>query len=236
MAERKPLTAGATGIEQMTAADTIPVVNIPALPSSNISDFTEAAQDAVGGSLTDSDTVDFTYTDGSNTIEADVRVQMSITSDASGLKLSGDEASPGNSEYYGTNGSGTKGYYPLPTGSGETYTAGEAIGAGDLVYVSASGTVMKADANTSTKAAVGFAPSAISNAASGTIIFGSGKITGLTGLTANAFYYLSNTTTGAIALHSSLTYGNNDIQQKVGIAESTTVLRFLAGETILISV
>ena len=40
--------------------------------------------------------------------------QMSVTVDASGLKLSGDETSPGNSEYYGTNSGGTKGYHGLP--------------------------------------------------------------------------------------------------------------------------
>lgn len=235
MAEVKPLKRGASGIEEIPATDTIPVANIPAITSSGVSDFTEAAQDAAGAMVADTNTIDVTYTDSTPELKWDVKTQMSITSDSSGIKLSGDASTPGNSKYYGTDSGGTKGYFDLPTGGGETYTAGEAIGAGDLVYVSASGTVMKADANTSTKAAVGFAPSAISNAASGTIIMHSGKITGLTGLTANAFYYLSNTTTGAFALHSSLTYGNNDIQQKVGIAESTTVLRFFAGETILVS-
>ena len=38
--------------------------------SAAISDFTEAAQDAVGAALTDSTSVDFTYNDGSNTISA----------------------------------------------------------------------------------------------------------------------------------------------------------------------
>lgn len=37
--------------------------------------------------------------------------QMSITSDASGIKLSGDSSSPGNLKLYGTNSSGTKGWY-----------------------------------------------------------------------------------------------------------------------------
>ena len=40
---------------------------------------------------------------------------MSITSDASGLKLEGDEASPGNLQYYGTDGSGAKGFHALPS-------------------------------------------------------------------------------------------------------------------------
>jgi len=40
--------------------------------SSNITDFTEAAQDAVGGALTDSSSVDFTYNDAGNSITAAV--------------------------------------------------------------------------------------------------------------------------------------------------------------------
>ncbi|HTE22284.1 MAG TPA: hypothetical protein VK674_04560 [Candidatus Limnocylindria bacterium] len=84
--------------------------------AATISDFNEAAQDAVGGILTDSNTVDQTYNDGGNTISADVRTQMSLASDASGIRLSGDAAAPGNSKYYGTNGSGTKGYFDLPSG------------------------------------------------------------------------------------------------------------------------
>jgi len=85
----------------------------------------ESAQDSVGGILTDTDTIDFTYSDATPSITAAVRTQMSITSDSSGIKLSGDETSPGNSEFYGTNGSGTKGWYaqstlPIPTVPGNT--------------------------------------------------------------------------------------------------------------------
>lgn len=46
--------------------------------------------------------------------------QMSVTVDGSGLKLSGDSASPGNSLYYGTDGGGTKGFFALPAGGGLT--------------------------------------------------------------------------------------------------------------------
>lgn len=163
-----------------------------------------------------------------------ILTQMSLDSDSSGLKLDNDSATPGNSKLYGTNGSGVKGWYDQPTAGQETYTAGEAISAGDLIYVSASGTVMKADANAVAKRAVGFAPSAISNGASGVITFHDGKIT-TTGLTAGSLYFLSNTTTGAFATYGTLTYGSADIQQCVGIAESTTVLRFWNGEPILIA-
>jgi hypothetical protein len=98
--------------------------------SSTISDFTEAAQDAVGGSLADTNTVDLIYNDVGNAITADARTQMSITSDASGLKLSGDASLPGASKYYGTDGGGSKGYFSLPTG-GESNTASN-VGVGGV--------------------------------------------------------------------------------------------------------
>lgn len=43
-----------------------------ALTASQVSDFNEAAQDAVGGALTDSASIDFTYSDAGNTITAAV--------------------------------------------------------------------------------------------------------------------------------------------------------------------
>lgn len=83
----------------------------------------ERAQDAVGTILTDSSTIDFTYNDTANTIIATAITQLSITSDASGLKLSEDQESPGNTKLYGTDGSGVKGWYAQPSsGGGLTYT------------------------------------------------------------------------------------------------------------------
>lgn len=84
-----------------------------------ITDATEAAQDAVGGILTDSGTINFAYNDAGPSITGDVILAgKSITEDGSGLELDGDEASPGNSKLYGTNGSGVKGWYAQPSGSG----------------------------------------------------------------------------------------------------------------------
>lgn len=123
----------------------------------------------------------------------------------------------------------------MPAGLGadsKTMTAGEAISAKDLVYINGSGAAMKADANAVAKRAIGFAQSAISNAATGTITF-EGTITGLSGLTPGADYFLSNTTTGAIALYSSLTYGSGDIIQRVGFALSATELSFEPGAPIV---
>lgn len=58
--------------------------------SSAVSDFTEAAQDAVGAALTDTATIDFTYNDGAGTITADVK-----DSSISTTKLGGDITTAG---------------------------------------------------------------------------------------------------------------------------------------------
>jgi len=57
---------------RLTAASSAPIT------SAAVSDFDEAAQDAVGSALTDSSTIDFTYNDGSNTISAAVQL-LSLT-------------------------------------------------------------------------------------------------------------------------------------------------------------
>lgn len=89
------------------------------IPSSPAGYTDEEAQDAVGAMAADTDTVNVTYTDATPELKWDVRTQMSVTSDASGLKLSGDAAAPGNSKYYGTDSGGAKGWFALPAG----YTA-----------------------------------------------------------------------------------------------------------------
>jgi hypothetical protein len=223
MAEKKPLSIGSTGLPtEFDSADTLPVSNVPTITSAKVSDFTEAAQDAVGA-MADTNTLN--YSDATPSLA--VRTQMSITSDASGLKLSGDESSPGNSEYYGTNGAGAKGFHPLPAASAAesaTMTAGENLAAGDLVYVAAAGTVFKADANTAGKEAVGFVTSAISSAASGTVYFGTGIVSGLTSLTPGSKYFLSASVTGGIT--TTPPSGASDLVQLVGWAKSATELFF----------
>lgn len=84
----------------------------------DLPDITELVQDIIGPILTDTDTVNLTYNDATPSITADVRLQMSITSDVSGIKLSGDSESPGNNKVYGTDASGVKGWKDDPSGGG----------------------------------------------------------------------------------------------------------------------
>lgn len=72
MAEVKALKAGATGAEQMTATDTIPVANVPSITSAKVSDFNEAAQDAVGSIYTNTATVNLVYKDAVPEVSAEV--------------------------------------------------------------------------------------------------------------------------------------------------------------------
>lgn len=74
----------------------------------------ERAQDAIGSILTNTNTLSFTYNDATPTLSANVITQLSLTSDASGIKLVNDAATPGNVKYYGTNGSGVKGFHDVP--------------------------------------------------------------------------------------------------------------------------
>ena len=103
----------------------------------------ENAQDAIGSMVIDSDTIDFTYTDPTPEFKADVRKQMSITSDSSGIKLVGDSASPGNNQVYGTDGSGNKGWKADPSGGGGGITWTQVInesGASFANFTSGAGT------------------------------------------------------------------------------------------------
>jgi len=93
------------------------VANTLTIAASGTSYTNEDAQDAIGNILIDSDTINFTYNDSTPSITGTVITQLSVTSDSSGVKLLGDVASPGNNMYYGTDGSGTKGFFAISGGS-----------------------------------------------------------------------------------------------------------------------
>lgn len=117
----------------------------------------------------------------------------------------------------------------MPSGIGSntlTVLASEAISAGDLVNLyNNSGTlnVRRADATAAGKEANGVALAGISNGASGLIYVQAVLITGKSGLTPGAYYWL-DTSPGAINLTAPSTAGN--ISQMVGWAESATTFYF----------
>jgi hypothetical protein len=81
---------------------------------------TEEFQDAVGNMVQAGSTVDLTYDDPTGKIEAEVipSLASSLTDLGQGLQLDGDSATPGNDKFYGTDGSGNKGWYAVGAGGG----------------------------------------------------------------------------------------------------------------------
>jgi hypothetical protein len=115
----------------------------------------------------------------------------------------------------------------MPTGVGPatvTITASEALSAGDVINVhdSTGPKVRKADATSVGKEAHGFVLAAVANAASATVYL-SGTLSGLTGLTVGANYFLATTAGGVTATPPSAA-GN--VNQYIGRAVSTSAIDF----------
>lgn len=114
----------------------------------------------------------------------------------------------------------------MPVGIGadaKSMTAAENIAARDLVNVNGSGEIRKADASND-RPANGFTLAAISSTASGTVYF-EGTISGLSGLTPGARYFLSDSVAGSITA-TAVAAGAGKISQEVGVALSATELSF----------
>lgn len=122
----------------------------------------------------------------------------------------------------------------MPPGIGpdsKSMTASEAVAARDLVNVGPTGNVRKADASND-RPAHGFAQLAIANGANGTVSF-EGIVTGLSGLTVGATYYLSDTIAGGLSA-TPPTAGVGKINQEVGVAISATELSFEPQRAVLL--
>ena len=120
----------------------------------------------------------------------------------------------------------------MPTGFGadtNTLVAGEALAAGDFVYVLVGGTVMKADATAIAKRAMGYVLSSVLNGGNATVYFDDSN-SSLTGLTPGSTYYLS-ATSGLATLTAPTTA--TQFVQSLGIATSATTLHVNIGVSIL---
>lgn len=135
----------------------------------------------------------------------------------------------------GLDGSGRLDPTIMPVGVvADTYsgTAGEALTAGDLVYINSSGNVARASANAGGNDAMGFVLTSVSNAAQA-LVYLEGRNTSLSGLTVGARYYLSDTTPGGIT--DTPVTGSGKRHQYVGKAITTTSLSFEADDGILLA-
>ena len=111
----------------------------------------------------------------------------------------------------------------LPNGVGadaNTLVAGEALAAGDFVYVLAGGTVMKADATTFAKRAMGYVIASVLNAGNATVFYDDSNSV-LSALTPGANYYLS-ATPGLATATAPTTAGQ--FVQELGFASNATSL------------
>jgi hypothetical protein len=123
----------------------------------------------------------------------------------------------------------------MPTGIGadtRTITTSEALSAGDFINVhdSTGVKVRKADATAEGKEAAGFVLSAASSGASALVYF-EGTVTGLTGLTIGARYYLATTAGGVTATPPS---GVGNVVQYLGVAVSATEISFEPGDPVTV--
>jgi hypothetical protein len=111
----------------------------------------------------------------------------------------------------------------FPNGIGSdanAFTAGEALSAGDFVYVTGAGTVMKADATTLAKRAMGYVLASVLNAGSALVYFDDNN-SALSALTAGTTYFLS-ATAGLVTSTAPTTAGQ--FVQELGTANSATSL------------
>lgn len=105
----------------------------------------------------------------------------------------------------------------------DEYTAGEAIAAGDAVYISAANTVSLADTSVeATSRIIGVAGAAIANGATGSIC-SDGVVAGYAGLTAGSRYFQDPATPGGLTVTPPTGSGESIVQ--VGYAKSATELQ-----------
>jgi hypothetical protein len=133
LAASVPLGINHKGVEVWNTNDDAPYFWNGATWVSALGYTNQMAINAVTGIFDDSNTIDLRFATGR--IHADARLQMSLTSNQEGIKLTGDVLNPGASKYYGTDSVGNKGWYQLPSngggggGGGVTYSFQQSLSA-----------------------------------------------------------------------------------------------------------
>lgn len=171
----------------------------------------------------------------------DVNVQNSIEIDSTGeqnhLQLVNDEATPGNSKYYGTDGAGAKGFHNLPSGADAStveveYTAGAGgVTAGQAVYVSANNTVLPAsNAGIATARVIGIAKTTESATDPVMVVVG-GMVNAGSGLTAGSPIYLG---TGGAVTETPPT-AEDSVVVELGIAKNANSIQVNIQKAVILS-
>ena len=114
----------------------------------------------------------------------------------------------------------------LPVSDVVTVTSGEALLAGDFIYIDGSGEARKASAASGGNRTIGYVKTAV-GAATSVDVFFEGRNSALAGLTAGDEYFLDDVTAGAVTNTAPTTSGS--FVQSVGFAISATEIVFEHG-------
>lgn len=121
----------------------------------------------------------------------------------------------------------------LPDEPVATFTAGENIAAGAMVYIKSDGKVWNASAAAGGNQAHGFCIAGITSGNPGTVYLGNGRNTGVSGLTVGARYYLSTSTPGGV--QSTVPTGAAALDQFIGYASAVGELDVTITDSIILA-
>jgi hypothetical protein len=157
---------------------------------------------------------------------ADKYISIGVTgieTEVEATVTSGGAANAGDIVALGSDGRLDPSMMPVGVGADAvSLTAGEALNAGDFVYVvPGTQTVRKASAAAGGNPARGFVLTSAANAAS-VLVYWEGSNTALTGLTIGSRYYLSDTAAGGVT--TTPVTGTGKLHQFIGYAYSTSAI------------
>lgn len=149
-----------------------------------------------------------------------------VNSDGTEEEYSGVSASTGATEAgdfvaLASNGKLDPSLFPENIGADVlNFTSGEALAAGDFIYIESAGTIAKADATVVAKKAVGYVKSSVASGVAVNVYFDDSNDS-LTALTPGTTYYL-DVTAGSVTATPPTATGN--ILQELGIAVNATTI------------
>lgn len=149
-------------------------------------------------------------------------------------EVNATETGPASEVIVSTTSGGTIDPSLLPASGAATATAGEALAAGDFVYIKASdGNLYKAVWSSGGNQAIGFVLNSYSSSATATYYSVGAQNTALSSLTTGARYYGDNTTAGGVT--ATVPTGTGVLSQFIGYAVSTTAIEVQLADAIILA-